>query len=86
MPALTAKRFNPVVSIFCERLLARGKCQMQVIHEGWLYLSIVLDLFSRPGDWLLHAATDHSRPRAGCLAHGSVAAQAIRQGDGPFGQ
>ncbi|MBU2767972.1 IS110 family transposase [Acidithiobacillus ferrivorans] len=23
MPALTAKRFNPVVSIFCERLLAR---------------------------------------------------------------
>ena len=31
MPAVCAKRFNPVVAVFCERLLARGKCQMQVI-------------------------------------------------------
>ena len=31
MPDVCAKRFNPVVAVFCERLLARGKCLMQVI-------------------------------------------------------
>ena len=31
MPALTAKRYNPVITAFCNRLLARGKRPMQVI-------------------------------------------------------
>lgn len=31
MPALTAKRYNPVIMAFCSRLLARGKRPMQVI-------------------------------------------------------
>ncbi|MFA5732352.1 MAG: transposase [Acidithiobacillus sp.] len=31
MPALTAKRYNPVIMAFCSRLLARGKRPMQAI-------------------------------------------------------
>lgn len=31
MPALTAKRYNPVITVFCERLIAHGKRPMQVI-------------------------------------------------------
>ncbi|MEY2333470.1 IS110 family transposase [Acidithiobacillus ferrianus] len=31
MPALTAKRYNPVITVFCDRLIAPGKRPMQVI-------------------------------------------------------
>ena len=31
MPALTAKRYNPVITAFCDRLIAHGKRPMQVI-------------------------------------------------------
>ncbi|MEY2336634.1 IS110 family transposase, partial [Acidithiobacillus ferrianus] len=31
LPAVVAKRYNPVIAAFCDRLLARGKCPMQVI-------------------------------------------------------
>lgn len=31
MPAIVAKRYNPVIKSFCDRLIKRGKCPMEVI-------------------------------------------------------
>ena len=31
LPAVVAKRHNPVITAFCDRLLARGKRPMQVV-------------------------------------------------------
>ena len=31
MPAITAKRFNPIIKAFCERLQAAGKPTMLII-------------------------------------------------------
>lgn len=31
MPAISAKRWNPIIKAFCERLLASGHCPMEVI-------------------------------------------------------
>ncbi len=31
MPALVARRYNPLIRAFCERLLAKGKSKMAVI-------------------------------------------------------
>jgi len=31
LPAVVAKRYNPAIAAFCDRLLSRGKCPMQVI-------------------------------------------------------
>ncbi|WP_279116682.1 IS110 family transposase [Acidithiobacillus thiooxidans] len=31
LPAVTAKRYNPVISVFCDRLLLNGKRPMQVV-------------------------------------------------------
>lgn len=31
LPAITAKRFNPVIAVFCQRLLDNGKAKKQVI-------------------------------------------------------
>ncbi len=31
MPAISAKRYNPVITVFCERLLTNGKRPMLVI-------------------------------------------------------
>lgn len=41
--------------------------------EGWLFLAVVIDLYSSPGRGLVHAAADDCAARDGCVDHGALA-------------
>ena len=47
-------------------------------HEGWLYLCVVIDLFSRRGCRLVRPDSHDDRPRPASPADGGVAAQTSR--------
>jgi transposase InsO family protein len=54
-------------------------------QEGFAYLAVVIDLFSRRViGWSIAEPADHRRRAAG-VAYGGVASKAEEQGAGPFG-
>ena len=53
--------------------------------QGWLYLAVVIDLFSRPaGGWLWCAAAHAGQPGHGCQAHDVVQAPDSARSDLPL--
>jgi hypothetical protein len=53
MPAISAKRWNPIIKAFCERLLASGHSPMQVIAAAMrklLHLAYGILKSGRPFD------------------------------------
>lgn len=47
--------------------------------EGWLYLAVVLDLYSRPGSGLVDVRAHAGGPGERCADHGAMAAEDGRQ-------
>ena len=58
--------------MFLQRLLDSGGFIYIAIDEGWLYLAVVLDLFSRQVVSMEHAAAHAEFTGEGCVAHGMV--------------
>jgi len=53
-------------------------------YEGWLYLAVVIDLFSRQVVGLVDEIPDDFRSGAGRSTGGRVATKAVRPGHGSF--
>ncbi len=82
-PEELAKEFEPSARAQADAVWVADMTYVPT-WAGFLYLAVVLDVFSRRVNWLGHGGALENGAGLGCIEHGLVSA-AARGGNPPFG-